>query len=496
VALAWVLALTVLRVAALAATGLELHGDEAQYWGWGKHLAFGYFTKPQLIGWIIAATTAVCGDGEACARLSSPLLHGATAMGLYALGRAMADARAGMWAAILWVSLPSVAFSSLIVSTDVPLLACWTLAVLALRRTLDTRDRPALSWRWAAVAGIALGLGLLAKYAMAYLLAGLALHLMLSRGDRWILRDGRLLLMAVLALAILAPNLVWNAQNEFATVGHLQDNASLGGTLFHPLRALAFLGEQAGVFGPLPFAILAWRIIAWARGRATPAERFLLAFALPPLIVVTVQAFLSRANANWAAAAYPTATVLVALWLTEAGRARAWRAWIVGPHLAACLGFLFLVASWPTIAPPYVSDGFARLSGWRPLAAQIRPVLDAHAGMPVLMSDRMTMASLLYYLRDRLRPADAPAEPDAPPPFGRVPVQMWDWNRVAENHYELTAAYHAAPADPVLLITDWRDPRPIVERFEFAEPVTTLTVTSFGRTRRLEIWRLAGYRDR
>src|SRR3546814_16877022 len=73
-ALAWVLGLTLLRIAGLAMTGLALHGDEAQYSSWAQKLDFGYFTKPPLIAWVIAATTAACGDRAARVRLSSPLL--------------------------------------------------------------------------------------------------------------------------------------------------------------------------------------------------------------------------------------------------------------------------------------------------------------------------------------------------------------------------------------------------------------------------------------
>lgn len=488
IALAWVLGLTLLRVAGLAMSGLELHGDEAQYWSWAQKLDFGYFTKPPLIAWTIAATTAVCGDGEACVRLSSPLLHAATAMALYGLGHALRDARTGMWAAVLWITLPSVAFSSLIVSTDVPLLACWAAAALALRRLLDTRDAAAASWRWAAAAGVAVGLGLLAKYAMAYAVAGLALHLALVPPDRWILRDRRGLLVLALAAAILAPNLAWNYFHDFATVGHLGDNANLKGELFHLDHAGEFLGQQFGVFGPIPFLVLLWRTVAWFRGQATAAERYLLAIALPPLIVVTAQAFLSRANANWAVTAYPTAAVLVALWLTEPGRARAWRLWTVAPHLAASLAFLVLVAAWPTLVPPYASKGFARLAGWQPMAEQLRPILDREAALPVLMSDRMVMAALLYYLRDRLTEG-APASGD-----GRRPTWMWDWNNAPENHYEMLDAYRGVQGDPVLLVTDWQDPRPILEKFERAESIAALSVTSFGRSKRLTVWRLAGYR--
>ena len=90
IALAWVIGFTTLRLFANALTGLELYGDEAQYWTWAQTLDLGYFTKPPLIAWIIAATTSVCGDAEACVRASSPLLHAGTALALYALGRAVA----------------------------------------------------------------------------------------------------------------------------------------------------------------------------------------------------------------------------------------------------------------------------------------------------------------------------------------------------------------------------------------------------------------------
>jgi 4-amino-4-deoxy-L-arabinose transferase-like glycosyltransferase len=55
--------LTVLRVA-LFVTPFELYPDEAQYWLWSRDLAFGYFSKPPMIAWLIWATTGVGGDAE------------------------------------------------------------------------------------------------------------------------------------------------------------------------------------------------------------------------------------------------------------------------------------------------------------------------------------------------------------------------------------------------------------------------------------------------
>src|SRR3546814_5880016 len=100
----------------------------------------------------------------------------------------------------------------------------------------------------------------------------------------------------------------------------------------------------------------------------------------------------------------------------------------------------------------------------------------------------MVMAALLYDLRDR-RVEGAPEPGD-----GRRPTWMWDWNKVPENHYEMLDPYTGAEGDPVLLVTDWPDPRPILEKFGQAESLAAVSVTSFGRSKRLTVWRLTGHR--
>ena len=68
------LAILAVRIIALAVSHAELFFDEAQYWAWGQEPAFGYYTKPPLIAWIIGATTSLCGDAPFCVRLPSPQL--------------------------------------------------------------------------------------------------------------------------------------------------------------------------------------------------------------------------------------------------------------------------------------------------------------------------------------------------------------------------------------------------------------------------------------
>ena len=100
--------LTLLRLAWLASGPLDLYGDEAQYWIWAKEPAFGYYSKPPLVAWLIALSTALLGDGTFAIKLPSALCHAGTACVLYAIGRDAWDARVGFWSAVLWATMPAV----------------------------------------------------------------------------------------------------------------------------------------------------------------------------------------------------------------------------------------------------------------------------------------------------------------------------------------------------------------------------------------------------
>jgi Dolichyl-phosphate-mannose-protein mannosyltransferase len=81
-------ALLALRLLALVMARTDLFFDEAQYWTWSRDLAFGYFSKPPLIAWIIRAATDVCGDVEWCVRAPAPILYAITSVFVFLAGRA------------------------------------------------------------------------------------------------------------------------------------------------------------------------------------------------------------------------------------------------------------------------------------------------------------------------------------------------------------------------------------------------------------------------
>lgn len=439
------LGLTLVRLAVLFVTPLELYPDEAQYWLWSRDLAFGYFSKPPMLTWLIALTTGVGGDAEPWVRLSSPILHALTGLVLFKVGQRLYDTRTGFWGGLLYLLMPAVQLSSGIASTDAPLLF---FASLGLWAYVDLQDRP--SARLALLAGLAMGAAFLSKYAALYLLIGLALHLVWAPGARAAWNPARIG-SALLGFAlIVTPNLLWNAAHEFSTVTHTAANADWRlSDLFHPLEALEFLVSQTMVLGPVPLAVLligAGRVVL-DRQAAPDPDRLLLAFIAPPLVLVFVQALLSRANANWAAVAYAPAVVLVAAWLLRWGAKKWLWSGLAFQILVAVLVLVFGV--WPTLADRIgLGASFKRVRGWEVGAERILDAADALGPQTVIAADdRFLYNSLAYYGRDRLEAPDAPE------------LTMWVREAHPQNQAEAVDPLNRAQGQRVLMasvVTDYR----------------------------------------
>jgi 4-amino-4-deoxy-L-arabinose transferase-like glycosyltransferase len=390
-----VVALTIVRLVALRFSVVDLFYDEAQYWSWSRELALGYYTKPPLLAWIISAATHVCGNDEWCVRAPSSLLHGGTSIVVYAIGKRLYDERAGFWAALSIALATGVVFSSRIISTDVPLLFFWALALWAYVNMLVEPSK-----RWALLLGVAIGLGMLAKYAMIYFLPGMALAALFSRRARLLFKRPEVWLALVVAILVIAPNIAWNASNGFATVEHTGDIVL--GDPVHPsiMRALEFLGTQFVVFSPVIFAVM---IIATLRLRSSALveqDRILIAFFIPALAVVTVFAFWVKANGNWAAASAISGAVLTGALLSR----RDVKGWM---GLSVAIGVVVQVALISTdaiadrLAIPHVANPYRRTMGWRQYAAAVGDLAQKSGAKSIVTDSRADFAALQYYLRGR-----------------------------------------------------------------------------------------------
>lgn len=456
---AFVALLTLWRLAGLALSPTDLFVDEAQYWFWSRDLAFGYFSKPPLIAWVIRASTEIGGDaGAFWVRAPAPLLAAAASLLVAGAARRLCGARSGALAGAAFATLPGLSFGSLVIAADIVTLpfvagALW----LWLRLTDRPSDHDALLF------GLCLGVGALAKYAMLYVAACAALAALARPG--WRLSRRCALLAACACLAALGPNIVWNLANGLATVAHTAHNAGGHGRGVDPLALAEFLGAQFGVMGPILFAAF---LGALARPPAGTA-RALIWFSAPILGLVSAQALRAGANANWAAPAFAAATPLAVGWL--AARAPRLLAASFALHLAAA-ALLPLAAAFPAALPvPEAQSPFARVLGRAELARAIGDAAAAQGLDAIISDNRGLTADLLHALRDRpfaiyaARPAGAPG-----------------------NHFELAIPAPATPDRDMLFVRLGAGPP---AGWPAAEPVAApLPDAAFLKGRPVTLWRL------
>jgi 4-amino-4-deoxy-L-arabinose transferase-like glycosyltransferase len=436
-------ALALARLIALFRTPLQLYPDEAQYWLWSRALAFGYYSKPPLIAWAIRAATALGGDAEPWVRMPALLFQAGAAMMVFWIGRRLYGSRAALAACALYGLTPAIQLSALVVATDAPLLFFIGLTLLAYVALQEAQGRRRRLWLAAGV-GAALGLAFLSKYAAVYALIGVGLHLAVSPAARrsWSWGSAGLALAAL--LAVVAPNLAWNAAHGFATIQHTAADAHWAGrALFDPGELGRFLATQFAVFGPIPLAVLiAGAAVLALRRRLEPADVLLLCFTLPPIALVAIQAFVSRANANWSGASYLPGAILVAAWLV---RWRARRLLIAALAIQAVVaaGFLMIVLN-PRIADSLgQANSLKRARGWDQTAEiVIRKVRAEQPGglTAVAVNNRFLYYALAYYGRGY---------------FGHplaAPLKIWLRGTGAGNQAEASAPLTPASGGRVLAV--------------------------------------------
>ncbi len=447
--------LTIYRAVMLEVNDLDLYFDEAYYYGWSNAPAFGYFSKPPMIAWIIRLTTSVCGDAEVCIKSGALLMFPVTAWVLYLIGGRLFDARSGFFIALAFASLPFVSFYSWFITTDAPLLLFWALSLYHFSRAVSGD-----TWMDWLATGSWLGLGLLSKYTMLVFAVSALIYLMTSREQRRHLKNPKALSALALALLLFLPNLWWNYRHEFASFQHTAAISQLDRELFHPERMAEFLAGQFLVFGPLTMGAFIACLCRIRRVAADERYRFLLSFTLPLLVMYSLQSLLARANLNWAAAAYLAATALTAAWLLERGRTLILISAIaINLLLGVTLYHYRALTGLAGMELSRKTDPFAWMKGWQELGAEVQALLRVHEDAGLLSDDRRTLAELIYYIR--------------PHPFDAV---IWNPSGRISDHYRLTADIKGSLHKNFIFVTQNAPQNALLRRFEVVREIARIEV--------------------
>ena len=421
-------AILVARIVGLVFSATDLHYEEAQNWYWAQSQDFTNFAQPPALLWLIGLMTTICGDGEICIRLPSPIIATLSAGLVYGLARHLYDARVAFWAAIVYATLPAVSTFAMPAMPQSILALFVTAALLSLSIHFE---RPTLLS--GAAVGMILGLGVVNDTEIIYLPICSVFFIIMTPPLRRVLRASGTWVAVLTAPAIVLAGFLWSGRSEFADFSDVLP-AGLAFTQINADAILVFFGLQFVLFGPILFFVLLRSVVA--RRTLTPrptADRFLLFHSVPVFVALMVYAILFEAKAHWTFSAFPAAAIFVtALLLRHEFRRLLFVS--TGLHvalLAGIIGFSVFADRFSNI------PSFNRLVGWQDFAKNLAEAAAVSDLNTVVLRSGNQIAEANYYLRGQN------IEILAFSPRGRRP----------DNDFEMLHSWAYGDPQPILLAT-------------------------------------------
>jgi 4-amino-4-deoxy-L-arabinose transferase-like glycosyltransferase len=451
---------------------MPLFYDEAYYHYWSENLAWGYYSKPPVVAWLIALTTGLLGGAsELSVKLGAPVLYMLTAVIIYFSANQLFDRKVAELSALVFITAPIITFNSMFITTDAPLLFFWSLAIWSFIQAIQS-DR-LVYWL---LLGIALGFGLLSKSTMIVLCGGMLLYLLLEPKHRSLLTRPGFWMASVVALLLFMPNLFWNYQYDFISFQHTSEISKLQQNLIHPDRFLEFFIGQFVVFSPVAM----WLMLLHMRKTVNDTRlRLLLYLAIPLLALISIQAFLAKANLNWAAPVYVAGSILVGYALASINKKHLMMTTVgINLIMAATLYFYSPLQNVMGIEPTRKNTPYYRLVGWKELMQSATDSTKEFAELPWLSDSRKLLSYVNFYVSQ----------------FSGKPLSLYGFNpddRI-KSQYELTRDLRNADSSEFIFVSEYA--RDLTGCFEKSRLLSHLQqpVYSTG-TRQLYIYHVEGF---
>jgi len=392
----------------------QLAPDEAYYWVWSRHLAFGYLDHPPMVAYLIRLGTLL-GSSEFCVRWPMTLLAAANLLLIaWTARRLIGHKRAGAFVGIAMLCSPIFTILGSFATPDTPIYFFETAALVtalsifspglldAARRPPDNvpeYDSLTRGRRWL-LFGLLLGLAVVSKYTGALLGFAVLGALLWSAEGRRHLQTRWPWLGAALSLAVFSPVIWWNYQRDWPSFRFQMSHAGASPDDHLTLRYLGdFLSGQAGACTPVLFFLCIFVLaVYWSRRGLQMVERILLLAATIPLATIAVSAFRQRPEINWPVFAYFPALLLVGLYLADHWTPRL----VTTARVAIIVELVFTILLhlpqlfW-AVAPRISVAAWDQQYGWPQLAAETT----RRAGdLPVIATQYQDASELSFYMPD------------------------------------------------------------------------------------------------
>jgi dolichol-phosphate mannosyltransferase len=476
---------------------IELLPEETYYWNYSRHLDIGYLDHPPMVAWLIRLGTSLFGNTEFGVRVGALSCGVVTALCVFRLTRNLFGERSALLALLMVQVLPFFFLSGMLMTPDAPLTAAWAASLYYFERALIAERRSA----WIC-AGLTLGLGMLSKYTIGLLSLAIAVFMLVDPAARRWFRRWQPYTAGLLAAAVFAPVIVWNAEHDwvsfaFQTSRRLAERPRFA--LHKLIGAAVVLLTPTGVLAVADTVFRGRPSSAAKPGDAavTRAWRMLQLAVLVPLSVFVLFSLRHEVKLDWSGAPWLAALPLIAGALADAPGSRsgfgrrlraAWPPTIAVLLLFYGAGFYYLVKGIPGLG--YSQQTELVPVGWRDLGGQIERIAAAIRGQQphgllIVGMDRYAIASeLAFYSSDQSR---AVANTSSGHLFDGMGLMYEQWfpTRQQSGRTLLLVSFDAASLDATQLM-------PHVERLD---PLQVGTLLRGGHIVRRYYYRVAyGYR--
>jgi len=306
--LLFVAAITLVRL--ILAAVIPLTEDEAYYRLWASSLQLGYYDHPPMIAWWIRAGMTLAGDSSLGVRLLPALSSGLTSLLVFDLtqrlgGSVKVAERSAIWfnAAFL------IGAGGFLATPDSASTPFWVLTLWALTRSEQGRPAP-----WWLAAGAFAGLATISKYSALFLGPGVLIWLALRPGGFRRLLTPWPWLAGLIAAAIFATNVEWNATHHWAAFAKQFGRVAPG--RIAPQFLLELIVGQILLLNPAIAWFAGKGLWRWRKREANSGQRdltLIVATSAPFAAYLVLHSLHDRVQAHWPAPLYPGLIICAAM---------------------------------------------------------------------------------------------------------------------------------------------------------------------------------------
>ncbi len=329
----------------------EYHRDELLYFSMGQHLDFGYATVPPLTGFLAFISKSILGYSLYAVRFFPALFSGIT---VYLTSLIAKELKGGNWSQIISaIGVVGTSVFVMIFGIFTPIyldLFFWTLTYYFIIRYVNTE-----SAKYLIFLGICVGLAILNKYSILFLLASLFIVFPFTK-YRNVFTKKTFYYSMILAFLLALPNILWQIYYHFPVINHMKE---LHDSQLVNVNRIGFLIDQ--LILPLPLTlIIIPGIIYFLINKQFNQYKFLV--IVSAFVVLLFLIF--RGKNYYSAGIFPFLIVCGALFIEKYFKKEFFRVFVLA--LLFILSYLLLPTGIPLYKPEKMVsyfDSFERITG-------------------------------------------------------------------------------------------------------------------------------------